>query len=239
MVAELGQGDILTAPSPLTKMTRLIQFSSSYAELEPFTDPKTGKEDVKVRLTEPSSKVDAFMADLPDFGDDSVVVFAQSRQLIYLLHDRLEKEGIPHGLITGMQNEDERQKSIDDFQAGKTKFILATMGAGGTGLTLTAARIAVYLQRSWSLIENEQSEGRVHRIGSEIHDSILYIDYVTADSVEELQHMAVAAKFARLEEILRDKDLMKRALMDNQVMDYLSQDLHDSAHNDGATEGLR
>lgn len=253
LVADLD-GDILTAASPLTKMTRLIQFSSSYAEIEETVDPVTGKTDSRVRLAEPSCKLDAFMSDLPDFGDDSVVVFAQSRQLIYLLHERLEKEGIPHGLITGMQNQDERQKSIDDFQAGKTKFVLATLGAGGTGLTLTAARIAVYLQRSWSLIENEQSEGRVHRIGSEIHDSILYIDYVTADSVEETQHMAVAAKGERLEEILRDKDLLKRALANEDVIKYLEKDVEDSKHshetpdvqhkpndnnddNDGATEG--
>lgn len=231
-------GDVLTAASPLTKMTRLIQFSSSYAEIEETINPENGKTDTKVRLVEPSCKIDAFMSDMPDFGDDSVVVFAQSRQLIYLLHDRLEKEGIPHGLITGMQNQDERQKSIDDFQEGKTKYVLATLGAGGTGLTLTAARIAVYLQRSWSLIENEQSEGRVHRIGSEIHESILYIDYVTAESVEEIQHMAVAAKGERLEEILRDKDLLRRALLNEDVSAYLQQDIHDAAHNDGATEGL-
>lgn len=237
LVADLD-GSILTAASPLTKMTRLVQFSSSFAELEEFTNQETGKVDTKVRLTEPSCKLDAFMDDMDDFGDDSVVVFAQSRQLIYLLHERFLKLDIPHGLITGMQNEDERQKSIDDFQAGKTKFVLATLGAGGTGLTLTAARIAVYLQRSWSLIENEQSEGRVHRIGSEIHDSVLYVDYVTTDSVEEVQHMAVAAKGERLEELLRDKDLLKRALIDNQVMEYLAQDVHDAAHDDGGTEGL-
>lgn len=237
LVTELDDG-VLTASSPLTKMTRLIQFSSSYAELEETVNPVNGKLDTKVRLVEPSCKIDAFMADRPDFGDDSVVVFAASRQLIYLLHDRLTKDDIPHGLITGMQNQDERQKSIDDFQEGKTKYLLATLGAGGTGLTLTAARIAVYLQRSWSMIENEQSEGRVHRIGSEIHDSILYIDYVTTESVEEVQHMAVAAKGERLEEILRDKDLLKRALVDSVIMDYLAQDVHDAQHNDGTTEGL-
>lgn len=237
MVTDLD-GDILTAASPLTKMTRLIQFSSSFAELEEFTNPDTNKVDTRVRLIEPSCKIDAFMDDMEDFGDDSVVVFAQSRQLIYLLHERMEKEKIPHGLITGMQNEDERQQSIDDFQAGRTKFVLATLGAGGTGLTLTAARIAVYLQRSWSLIENEQSEGRVHRIGSEIHNSVMYIDYVTTDSVEEVQHMAVTTKKERLEEILRDRDLLKRALIDNTILDYLEQDVHDAQHNDGATEGL-
>lgn len=237
LVAELENG-ILTSSSPLTKMTRLIQFSSSYAELEEFVNNDTGKIETKARLVEPSCKIDAFMDDMPDFGDDSVVVFAQSRQLIYLLHERLEKAKIPHGLVTGAQDADERQAAIDDFQSGRTKYILCTLGAGGTGLTLTAARIAVYLQRSWSLVENEQSEGRVHRIGSEVHDSILYIDYVTADSVEEVQHQAVAAKGERLEEILRDKDLLRRALEAKDVMDYLDQTVqHDAEHNDGGTEG--
>lgn len=237
LVAELDNG-ILTTSSPLTKMTRLLQFSSSFAELEETTNPETGKIETKARLVEPSCKIDAFMDDLPDYGDDSIVVFAQSRQLIYLLHHRMEKADIPHGLITGMQDNDERQQAIDDFQSGKTKYILCTLGAGGTGLTLTAARVAVYLQRSWSLVENEQSEGRVHRIGSEKHESILYVDYVTTDSVEEVQHQAVAAKGDRLEEILRDKDLLRRALENKDVMDFLEQSIvHDEEHNDGGTEG--
>lgn len=235
-------GDVLTASSPLTKMTRLLQFSSSYAEIVVEQKKKAHSDEMEdievVKLIEPSCKIDAFMNDLPDFGGDSVVVFAVSRQLIYLLHERMEKEKIPHGLLTGAQSTDERQKSIDDFQEGKTKFILCTIAAGGVGLTLTAGRIAVYLQRSWSNIENVQSEGRVHRIGSEIHDSILYIDYVSAGTVEEAQHEAVAAKGERLEEILRDKDLLRRALLNEAVVQSLETQVHDKDHNDGSTEGL-
>ena len=234
-------GDILTASSPLTKMTRLIQFSSSYAEIQIEQKRKRNSEEMEdvevVRLIEPSCKIDAFVNDMPDFGDDSVVVFAVSRQLIDLLSAKLSKMDVPHGLITGAQSTEERQHAIDDFQAGRTKYILATVGAGGVGLTLTAARIAVFLQRSWSNIENTQAEGRVHRIGSEIHDSVLYIDYVTTGSVEEAQHQAVAAKGERLEEILRDKDLLKRALLDGPVMDSLKTQVHDKDHNDGSTEG--
>ena len=120
-----------------------------------------------------------------DFGDDSVAVCAVSRQLIDLLSARMTKEGIPHGLITGAQTEEEHQKAIDDFQSGRIKWILFTAQAGGVGVTLTAARRLVMLQRPWSLVDHKQALDRIHRIGSEIHDSVVVMDYVTDGTIEE------------------------------------------------------
>jgi len=208
MIAELEDGATLATTSPLTKSTRLLQFSSSYAELE--TDEKTGE--VETKLIEPSNKIDAFIDDMADFGDASVVVFAVSRKLIELLSAKLEKLKVPHGLITGAQDEDARQRHLDDFQAGKTKFILCTIAAGGVGLTLTRASVAVFLQRSWSLIDSAQAEARVHRIGSEVHESITIIDYVTPNTIEEQQITAVHAKSERLEQIARDRVALLNAL---------------------------
>lgn len=214
MLAELENGDLLLASSPLVKATRLIQFSSAFAELK-VKQKDDGTSEAHVRLSDPSCKIDAFIDDLPDFEGKSVVVFAQSRQLIELLSDRLnkQKKPVPHGLITGAQNGDERQKHIDDFQEGKTQLILCTIQAGGTGITLTQGSIAVFLQRSWSLIDTTQAEARIHRIGSEIHDSITIMDYVTTGTLEDYQIAAIDAKSDRLESIVRDADLLKRVLM--------------------------
>ena len=51
-----------------------------------------------LRLSEPSCKIDAIMEDIEngDFGDDSVVIFAVSRQLIEILSQAMEKKGIKH-----------------------------------------------------------------------------------------------------------------------------------------------
>lgn len=195
-------GDALVAPNPLTQTLRLLQFASAYAQIEVS---ETGEE--KVVLSDPSCKVDAIIDDMKngDFGDDSVAVCAVSRQLIELLSARLEKEGIPHGLITGAQDGDERQKSIDDFQAGKTKWILFTAQAGGVGVTLTKARRLVMLQRPWSLVDYRQALDRVHRIGSEIHDSIIITDYVTEGSIEERVIEALDVKSDNFDEIVKDR----------------------------------
>lgn len=212
MIAELEDDGILAATSPLTRVTRLLQFSSAFAELVERWDERTGKQVFDVRLTEPSNKIDAFFNDLPDFGDDQIVVFAQSRQLIEMLSARMEKEKLKHGLITGARNEDQRQEAIDEFQAGKIRFMLCTVQAGGVGLTLTKGRIAVFLQRSWSNIDNKQAEARIHRIGSEIHESVLIIDYVSEGTIEEDQIQAIYEKSERLEQITRDRQLLKRIL---------------------------
>jgi SNF2 family DNA or RNA helicase len=213
MMAELDNGETVLAPSVLTQTTRLYQFASSYAEM--VVDETTGEQ--KALLTEPSCKVDALMDDIKngDFGDDSVAVCATSRQLLYLLSNRLTEAKIPHGMITGAQNEEERQKAIDDFQSGVTKWVLFTDKAGGVGVTLTAARRLIMLQRPWSLVDYKQALDRVHRIGSEIHDSIIVTDYVTEGTIEERVIQVLEGKAESFDEIVKDKARLMQLLKDD------------------------
>jgi len=215
MIAELEGGEAITAPSPLTQTIRLLQFASSYAEMS--VNEETGE--ITTALAAPSAKVDAVIDDMKagDFGNDSVAVCAVSRQLIYLLSAELTKEKIEHGLITGMQTEDERQQAIDDFQSGKIKWILFTAQAGGVGVTLTAARRLIMLQRPWSLVDHRQALDRVHRIGSEIHDSIIVTDYVTDGTIEERVIQVLETKADNFEQIVRDKDKLLSLLKDDKA----------------------
>ena len=212
MIAELESGEALSAPSVLTQTIRLLQFASSYANI--VVDENTGEP--RAVLSEPSCKVDALMDDIKsgDFGEDSVAVCAVSRQLIELLSAALTKANIPHGLITGAQNEDQRQQAIDDFQSGAKKWILFTAQAGGVGVTLTAARRLIMLQRPWSLVDHKQAMDRVHRIGSEIHDSIMITDYVTEGTIEERVLQVLETKADNFEQIVHDRekllDLLKK-----------------------------
>lgn len=198
MLAELENGEVMSAPNVLTQTIRLLQLSSSYAEL-------VGD---KLVLSQPSCKIEGLVTDIKngDFGDDSVAICAVSRQLIDLLSVELVKLKIEHGLVTGSQNDIERQRSIDDFQSGKTKWILFTAKAGGVGLTLTKARRLVMLQRPWSLVDYKQAIDRVHRIGSEIHDSVIITDYITENTIENRVIQVLHDKSESFEEIVRDRE---------------------------------
>jgi SNF2 family DNA or RNA helicase len=202
MVTRLEDGSIVVTTNNLTLNTRLIQFSSAYATVD---------EEGKVKLTDPSSKIDVLMEILEEAGDRSVVVCAESRQLIELACARLEAHRPkPYSMskIVGGMSDAERGQSLSDFQSRKTQVMLFTIKAGSVGLTMTAADTIVFLQRSWSMLENKQSEDRVHRIGSEQHESIQIVDIVAPGTVEESQIERLYVKMARLEEITRDSERM-------------------------------
>jgi SNF2 family DNA or RNA helicase len=202
LVTQFDQG-LLVAMNPLVQLTRLVQFASAYAEFN---------EQGEVRLTTPSCKVDALVDVLEDLDQEPCVVFAQSRQLIELAGAKLDQLKTSHAYVTGGQSTYERQQAVEDFQAGRTRVILCTIAAGGVGLTLTKANTAVFLQRSWSMVDNRQAEDRVHRIGSEIHDTVNIVDIVATGTVEERQREVLTSKDEMLEEIVRDRAFLARVL---------------------------
>ena len=226
MIAEIGENDVVMTTSPLVKLLRQMQFASAYVEISerevrdtnsPF--PDVMKTEEVLTLSEPSSKLDAFMDDLEDYGESSLVVFAQSKQLIDLLAARFDKAGLSYGLITGDQSTQERQAYMDAFQSGAIKYIFCTIQAGGTGITLTKADTMVFLQRSYSMIDNQQAEARAHRIGSEQHDNINIVDYVSKDTVDIGIIDAINKKKDNLEFILRDKNLIEKLLTGGDIFE--------------------
>lgn len=223
---EFAEGDeeMVLSPGLLTKSLRLMQFASATVEV-------SGD---RYRLTEPSVKVDELINIISDLPAGTSLVFAaESRQLIELASARLTKLGLNHGLITGSRSPAEREVALEDFQSGRTKLLGFTLKAGGTGLTMTAASVMVFLQRSWSLVENLQGEDRVHRIGSERHESVTIIDVVTRDTIEdERQIPALYNKILRLEEIRRDRGRLLAAGADVAHLDTAETALMDDGGSD-------
>ena len=202
MIAQLN--DLLVAPNPLSQLTRLSQFAAASAEV---------LEDGSMRLAAPSAKVDDLVDLLEELGEDEpLVVAAVSRQLIELASQRLTQLKIPHGLVTGTQSIFERQEAVRRFQDGHLRVILLTLGAGAEGITLTRAAWMLFMQTSYSAVQNLQAEDRVHRIGSEIHDSIQIIKQITPGTVEETREEILAAKGMRMEEIVRDRETLLKLL---------------------------
>jgi len=222
MLVEVESGEIIVATNPLARMTRLLQFASATGALD--------AEKNEIILKAPSCKVDQLFIELDDIEDhEQIVVFAQSRKLIELCQDEMEKRIKPKkttsaerrrysfGMITGKQSLDERQNNVEAFQRGDLRVMLCTLAAGGTGITLTAASTMIFLQRSFSLIDNEQAEGRCHRIGSEIHESINIIDIVSEDTLDEHVRDVSRMKKEGLEALLQDTERMRSLMLGRAV----------------------
>jgi len=200
MLAELDSG-VLMATNPLTRLTRLLQFAAAYGDIN---------DDGQMRLQEPSCKIDALMDLVEEVGDEQLVVFAESRQLIELAAARMAGEDLQVAQITGAVSQADRDFNRKRFQGGDVQHLLVTLGAGGEGLTLTASSIAVFLQRSYSALKNAQAEDRLHRHGQE--RPVRIIDIITEDTCEEGVHRAYEEKKGRLQEVVRDKEMLRKWL---------------------------
>jgi SNF2 family DNA or RNA helicase len=202
MIAQLDDGT-LAETSVMTAALRLRQFASAYATID-------GEH---VRLSEPSSKLDEMEAVLEELGDRQAVIFAESKQLIYLARERISRRTDRVVTLTGDDSTDARAVALEAFRAGDARYILVTLGAGGEGVDgLQAADTAIFLQRPWSAVLNKQAEDRLHRIGQEA-ENVTYIDIVATGTVDERVFDVLQDKAEMLEDLVHDRDVMREWLL--------------------------
>jgi SNF2 family DNA or RNA helicase len=203
MLAKVPSG-IIAATDPMQQSLRLMQMASAL--------PVFDQDNHLVRFEEPSSKLDAVVEWLADHDPSlQCVVFAVSSKLVALVHYRLEAMGVPHGLITGDENEGKRDLAEQAFQRGELRVLVGTYGAMSEGITLTAAHTQLMLQRSFKLIENVQADGRCRRIGQQA-EHVDIIDVVTVNSYDESVFRSGAYKEETAQAVLQDPGWIKREL---------------------------
>ncbi|MEP7738557.1 DEAD/DEAH box helicase [Nocardioides sp. 31GB23] len=215
MLATLPEGaGELSVMDVLAKVNHLFALASAPADVEitfgPDVSEVTGqpKEHVHLELKAPSWKVDALLEILEehrtDEGRSPIVAFAPSRQLMMLAGKAATAAGYTVGYVVGEQTPKARTEAVRAFQAGELDLICVTTGAGGVGITLTAARTCVFLQRPWSLVEAMQAEDRCHRIGSERHDSIEVIDIVARNTIDTRVRAVLRERAGQLSDLVQD-----------------------------------
>lgn len=218
MLATLEDGQEMPAFDVLAQLMRLLALANSACDVEvvhgPDTDDDTGlpKIHVHVHPKEPSWKIDELVSVLDERSARPSVVFAPSAKLIRLAGARLEREGARVGYVIGGQTHGQRTEAVNTFQRGQLDVMMATTGAGGVGITLTAADTNVFLQRPWSFVEASQAEDRTHRIGSEVHESVEIVDIIADDTVDSQVRGVLAGKAAALAELLADPRIARRCL---------------------------
>ncbi len=104
---------------------------------------------------------------LLEAGREKVVLFAQPIETVTALSRFLEKRtGSRPAMIVGNQDEEDRQRNIDEFWKPTGPQFLISSRAGGEGLNLQVARRLVHVDVPWNPMEMEQRVGRIHRFMS-------------------------------------------------------------------------
>lgn len=98
------------------------------------------------------------------------VVFIHHKDLLKRLQDKFGDSCVT---IHGGQNMYQREKAIRMFQGGEVPYIICSLQASATGLTLTSSDTAVFLEYLWSPAVHDQAQNRIHRL-SQTRDCTIY-----------------------------------------------------------------
>jgi SWI/SNF-related matrix-associated actin-dependent regulator 1 of chromatin subfamily A len=115
---------------------------------------------IRAKLAE--SRTESLIEMVEDHEEDEVPLVVFSAH-VEPLNKLAERDGWKK--ITGSVSLEERQRIVEEFQAGKLKGVAVSIKAGGVGLTLTNAWKAIFVDLDWIPGANQQAEDRICRIG--------------------------------------------------------------------------
>lgn len=177
--------------NPLSMMIRLRQ-ATGWTGILSQTVQESAKMDRMVELIEEISA-----------SGQKAIVFSNWESMTEIAREKLKAYNPAY--ITGNTKADDRMNEVTRFQNDKNcKVIIGTIGAMGTGLTLTAAQNVIFLDSPWNMALKAQAEDRAHRIGTQ--GTVNVITLVCKNTIDE-----------RIEELVEKKGQIADALVDGKV----------------------
>ncbi len=180
---------IKISPNPLAQLIRLRQ-ATAY----------TGILSSQIKESAKLDRLEEIVEEIAE-NNEKAIIFSNWTDMTTPTFNRLKR--FNPAIITGDTKDREFEKDMfmnDD----SCKCIIGTIGAMGTGLTLTAATTVIFLDSPWNRANKEQAEDRAHRIGTK--GNVNVITLVCKDTIDE-----------RIEDLVMQKGKMADALVDGKV----------------------
>lgn len=142
-------------------------------------------------------------------GGYSVVIFSTFKESVYKLQEKLQKYSPL--VCTGDVKDAVITENMQAFQLGRSPLLLATWQKMGTGITLTKATYAIFIDVPWTNAVYEQAQDRIYRIGTT--DKVFIYHLITKDTIDERVLELVEDKAAVADYVVDDK--ISQSSLDN------------------------
>jgi ATP-dependent RNA helicase RhlB len=146
-----------TFTQDIINLSQQWTFEPVTVEIEP-EHVATDSVDQKVYLVSSEQRYRVLNNLLRSENTTSVIVFANRRDQVRRLHERLRKSGISAGILSGEVPQNKRTRTLEDFKSGAIKVLVAT-DVAGRGIHVEGVSHVV----NYNLPEDP--EDYVHRIG--------------------------------------------------------------------------
>lgn len=177
-----GESRTVLATLALTLVLRLQQITSGFAK-------EVGEEEIEVG-TEKAEATRDLVSDAVA-NHQRIVIFVRFLHDLRLLRETLSSYRI--GEITGASRAQDRKDTVRDFDAGRYDLLIVQIKAGGLGIDLAAASIAIFYSVGFSLDEFLQAKGRLSGDLRQRHPVTFY-HAIVENSVDEKIYKALSSK---------------------------------------------
>ena len=182
MVADLGDGDRAVAWSQSAAHVMLDQLTTGL-------DLLTDRRPVKPRAD--NAKLARLAEDLEGRSRPTLVM-AHYQSTVEACVQVAAGLGLKAEAVYGPVPAAARTRRVRQFQAGELDVLVGSLETLAEGLTLVAADLVVFVERSWKPSRNEQALRRIHRIGQT--RPVTALDYVTPGSIDAGKRELLAVK---------------------------------------------
>jgi len=181
-LANLDNGEFMTAPNVMTQLLRMQQVLSGHT-----------KTDYGELVEIKDNRLDELVSCLEEI-EGKAIIWSRFRYDIVRIKNALNKKYGNGKAVDyfGDTSDDERVEAVDRFQNGNALFFVGNPQTGGYGLTLTAAQNVIYFSNSFDLAVRMQSEDRAHRIGQ--RNTVTYVDLIAEGTIDEKIVKSLRAK---------------------------------------------
>lgn len=195
------------ANNPLAELIRMRQ-ATGYTGILSTTIKESAKLDRMEELVEESIE-----------NGKKVVIFSNWSQMTNAIAQRLDTNLSiikKYGVITGQTPDNDRQDIVNKFQTDDNmKVVVGTIGAMGTGLTLTAGTVEIFLDEPWTRAAKEQAEDRCHRVGT--NENVTIYTLMSKGTIDERINELVLKK-GEIADVLLDSDI---DMNKSEILDFL------------------
>jgi SNF2 family DNA or RNA helicase len=189
-----GQPLAVVAQLAITKALRLQQITTGYVKAD----------DGNEYDLQDNPRLQALSELLDDSArQQKVIVWAAFKNNYKQIIKVCEKLGLQYTLLTGDQSAKEKEENMHTFRTvSNVTVMIANQSAGGIGVNLVEAPVAIFYSRNFSLEQDLQAEARNFRGGSEMHNKITRIDLIAKNTIDESIAEALANKQNLADKIL-------------------------------------
>ncbi len=187
-----GDVKIITLKNALTSMLRLRQITEGIEAIEG-----------NVNYMKDNPKLERIKQLLEDEiipNGKKAIIFTCWKTTAEMYQDALSEYS--PAFITGSVPSEKRQEEVNRFQNdGSCKIAIGTIGAMGTGYTMTAGEYVFFVDKYWNETDNQQAEDRAYRIG--VKGNVTIISMIAKNTIDE-----------KIEKLLKEKATLFNMIVD-------------------------